>query len=156
HGGIRIYYFINPLVYGLGNQNEIMLVGFNVENLKIQKTNRKDIHFKMPFEKNFLYNLIDEKVSYVFDSLKIDSKKEYCFDDFSKIFFTCLKSCESDKKFDGLIDFNKLFLDYDSLVYALSNDTAFKFNAFLQKDIAVQTFLNIFSRRAIVKDFLKK
>lgn len=156
HGGIRIYYFINPLVYGLGNQNEIMLVGFNVENLKIQKTNRKDIHFKMPFEKNFLYNLIDEKVSYVFDSLKIDSKKEYCFDDFSKIFFTCLKSCESDKKFDGLIDFNKLFLDYDSLVYALSNDTAFKFNAFLQKDIAVQTFLNIFSRLAIEKDFLKK
>ncbi len=158
HGGIRIYYFINPLVYGFGNQNEIMLVGYNVEKLKIQKSNRKDIHFRMPYEINFLYSLIELKMSYVFDSLKIDSKQEYSFDEFSKIFFTFLKSCESDKKFDDVIDFNKLFLDYDSLdslVYALSKDTAFKFNAFLQKDRAVQTMWNVFSRRAIVKDFLK-
>ena len=156
HGGIRIYYFINPLVYGPSNQNEIMLLGYYVENLKIQKSNRKDIHFKMPQETDFLYNLINEKLSYVFDSLKIDSKKEYSFEYFSEIFYNFIKICENDDRFRDVVDFQKLYLDYDSLNFAFASDTAYKFNVFIQKNIAVQTMWNIFSRRTIIKDFLKK
>lgn len=109
--GIKIYYYINPLIYRVRNNNKLEIYGYNIENLSFQVKQKE-------FDQVFVVDSVDF-INYKVLNCIVDSRYNhdsiYNLITFKNQFYEILTCCSNDLFLSSIIDFDAVFYDLDSL-----------------------------------------
>jgi hypothetical protein len=144
-GGVKIYYFVNPLVYDFIPDSKILLKGRNLEKVEIKYSENADLVISKPFAEDTLYKKIEEITVVLTDSLKntnatIDYK-------FLKFYFDMIiKELENDDAFSNQFEKQKIYFEIDKLLVNFSKEPNADYSVFLNSEFVVPTLCKIIKK----------
>ncbi len=141
-GNVRVYYYVNPYIYSFPPKCEISIKGHNLSDLKIKFIDDQSMKLALPNQKDFLYQKIEGIYLDVLDTIA-KSTEEVNYGDFELFFITLIETFENDSTLNEIIDFNGVYLDYESLMIEFKKEPNKDYSVYYSADYAVPALRNI-------------
>jgi hypothetical protein len=147
--GLKVFYYINPLVYAAKEKNEILLKGYNLNGINIRFTENKEYALTLPYQQDLLYIKIDSIVREI-NIVAITEESKFNSSFAAEYFKLFVARCKEDSILKDKVDFEGFQFDCDSLVNVFAIDSLTDYSLYLQAEYSVPAL------RRMLKNRLKK
>lgn len=136
--GMKIYYYINPLLFMPNGKTEFVLYGNNINNVEVKHSERTDFQITLPYQNIYLYQRLDSLLSdFIIDSdsseISLDSVflKKY----FDVIFDVMMK----DDELPVYFDLNSFRVDLDGITNTFRLDSITDYSGYFTRDNTIKS-----------------
>lgn len=142
--GVKVYYYINPLLWITGEQSKILISGKNLDNLNVNYTERKDLQLILPYKDDYLHRKLESLLSdYIInsDSSEIKLDKEFL----GEYFDILTGELSKDEELSLYFDLQGLRSDLDSVAEVFRRDSLKDYSKLFTKNntiISISKLLN--------------
>ncbi|HNQ67657.1 MAG TPA: hypothetical protein PKN32_04715 [Bacteroidales bacterium] len=150
--GMKIYYYINPLVFMTYGKTEFVLSGKNIGDVEIKNSDRTDIQFTLPYQNTYLYNRLDSLLSdFIIDSDLTEISLDSVF--LKNYFDIILEVMTNDDELPIYFDLNSFRLDLDSLAKSFRQDSITDYSGYFSRDNTIKSISKILNNHIKNLDF---
>ena len=149
NNGLGVIYYINPLLFGAKEKNEIFLKGSNLQGINICFSKNENISLILPYQKDLLYKKLDSIVRDI-NTLAITENSEFNTTFLIEYFILFIEKLREDEVLKNNVDFEGFEFDCDSIVKVFRLDSLTDYSLFLKPEYAVP------SLRQMLKNRLKR
>jgi hypothetical protein len=136
--GMKIYYYINPLLFMPNGKKEFVLFGKNIDGVEIKNSDRTDIQFTFPHQNTYLYNRLDSLLSdYIIDSDLTEISLDSAF--LKKYFDVIIEKMINDDELPIYFDLNSFRVDLESLMTTFREDSITDYSGYFTRDNTIKS-----------------
>lgn len=149
-GGVKIYYYINPLVYSFPSGSNVEIKGKHVKDVNLKFSSRKDINLIMPGEEDILFSKI-KAVILKYNAQIVSENKNEDKNHFINYFNLLLEELAKDDELRMIVDFNQVKKDYEVFVINLNADSTKNFVYYYNNDVGADALYRFIRNSVISK-----
>ncbi len=144
-GDIKIYYYVNPVVFDFKPGSEVVISGYNLEFIDLVFSERPDLKIVSPGKNDNINDRISELLTELSDSIKPD-ESNYNPEDFGNYFRNFLSKCERDSMLKDMFDYTILYQNCDNIILDFSRDSLLDYSALYSHDYGVRRLREFLKR----------
>lgn len=146
--GMKVYYYINPLLYITGAKSKIALLGENLVNLKVKYTDRTDLQLTLPYQNNYLYCKLKSLLpNYIIDSDSTEIKLDIEF--LSEYFDRIIEVLSEDEELSLHYNLQGFRVELDSVTEVFRKDSLTDYSKYFTKENTIVSIAKLLNNHKI-------